>query len=210
MDLFLKEHKQQSFTLFALPTFSSWRHLNNAAPVRPEVDVSLHRGRGTMLRQGIFALGLCRRRPPGARSAHSDRKIMQKIVTNHSTNCPGLVDVLKKFVGQNYDSVIRCNPARISRARGSSENFDLRVNSQIGDTGSFKCIARSGTIVQDVYIMAKVTSPTSKIQSVEDLENQINLCLPRRAKKTKLRKARERSNAQCTVSSDEEKLLEFF
>ena len=107
-----------------------------------------------MLRQGIFALALCRRRPPGARSAHSDRKIMQKIVTNHSTNCPGLVDVLKKFVGQNYDSVIRCNPARISRARGSSENFDLRVNSQIGDTGSFKCIARSGTIVQDVYIQS--------------------------------------------------------
>ena len=77
---------------------------------------------------------------------------------NHAKNCnqplhenPGLVDVLKKFVGQNYDSVIRCNPARISRARGSSENFDLRVNSQIGDTGSFKCIARSGTIVQDVY-----------------------------------------------------------
>ena len=54
-----------------------------------------------------------------------------------------------------------------------------------------------------------MTSPTSKIQSVEDLENQINLCLPRRAKKTKLRKARERSNAQCTVSSDEEKLLDF-
>ena len=104
-----------------------------------------------MLRQGIFTLALRRRRPPGARSVHSDRKIMQKIVTNHSTNCSGLVDVLKKFVGQNYDSVIRCNPARISRARGSSENFDLRVNSQIGDTGSFKCIARSGTIVQDVY-----------------------------------------------------------
>eukprot|EP00943_MAST-04B_sp_MAST-4B-sp1_P007383 g7383.t1 len=80
----------------------------------------------------------------------------------------------------------------MSRAKQSSENFDLRVKYQIGNGGSFKCIARSGTIVQDVFIIVDTKSPLSKIKNEEDLSKQINLSFPRRAIKTKKRKAQER------------------
>ncbi len=119
---------------------------------------------------------------------------MQKIVTNHSTNCPGLINVLKTFVNNNYDDIIKCNPARMSRTKQSSEHFDLRVKYQVGGGGSFKCIARSGTIVQDVFIVVDTKSPLSNIKNEEDLSKQINLSFPRRAIKTKKRKAQERIN----------------
>lgn len=125
---------------------------------------------------------------------------MKKIVTNHSTNCPGLMTMLKKFVNNNYDDVIKCNPARISRTKQSSENFDLRVKYQIGSGGSFKCIARSGTIVQDVFIVVDTKSPSSNIKNEEDLSKQINLSFSRRAIKTKERKAHERINKKKTNS----------
>ena len=115
---------------------------------------------------------------------------MQKIVQNHSTNCPGLMKVLTQFVNNNYLDVKKINPGRISRTKQSSENFDLRVSQHL-DNGSYKCIARSGTFAQDVFILI---SPTSKIKSGSDLSEKINSSLPKRARRTKVYQQNRKTN----------------
>ena len=84
---------------------------------------------------------------------YTTKELMKKITTNHSTHCPNLINVLKTFVNNNYHDVIKCNPARISRTKQSSENFDLRVNKQIGENGSFKCVVKKFRIVKMIHIL---------------------------------------------------------
>ena len=136
---------------------------------------------------------------------YTTKELMKKITTTHSTHCPNLINVLKTFVNNNYHDVIKCNPARISRTKQSSENFDLRVNKQIGENGSFKCVARNGTIVQDVFILINIHSPTTNIKNINDLTDKIDLSLPKRAIRTKERKIRERVDKAILREEDKKK-----
>jgi len=79
-----------------------------------------------------------------------------RLVLNHSTHVPGLVDVLNRLV--QMDGVFTVVPGQLSRTKSNSQQLVLRIQSPT-DQG-FKLIARKGTQTQEVFVVSDLEAET--------------------------------------------------
>lgn len=77
----------------------------------------------------------------------------EKVVKTHSTYCDGLMPFCDALAAMA--DIARIVPGRLSSARGSVEHFELVVKTAT-DKG-WKCTARRGTQVQEVFIITDMT-----------------------------------------------------
>jgi hypothetical protein len=76
-----------------------------------------------------------------------------RLVWNHSTHLPGLIEVLEKLT--NYPGINTITPAVIGRTNGHVPK--LRVKLSVPIRGGYKAIARSGKTFQEVFISTTLT-----------------------------------------------------
>lgn len=72
-----------------------------------------------------------------------------RLVLNHSTHIPGLIQVLERLT--KLESIQTITPGVIGRVRGHAPTMQLRVSVPI--RGGFKVIVRLGKTVQEVFIL---------------------------------------------------------
>lgn len=72
-----------------------------------------------------------------------------RLVLNHSTHIPGLIQVLERLT--KLDGIQTITPGVIGRVRGHAPRMQLRISVPI--RGGFKVIARQGKTVQEVFIL---------------------------------------------------------
>ena len=72
-----------------------------------------------------------------------------RLVLNHSTHIPGLIQVLERLA--KLDDIQTITPGVIGRVKGHAPTMQLRVSVPI--RGGFKVIARLGKTVQEVFIL---------------------------------------------------------
>ncbi len=72
-----------------------------------------------------------------------------RLVLNHSTHIPGLIQVLERLA--KLDDIQTITPGVIGRVKGHTPKLQLRVSVPI--RGGFKVIARLGKTVQEVFIL---------------------------------------------------------
>ena len=72
-----------------------------------------------------------------------------RLVLNHSTHIPGLIQVLERLT--KLDGIQTVTPGVIGRARGHVPAMQLRISVPL--RGGFKVIARQGKTVQEVFIL---------------------------------------------------------
>ncbi|GMH52004.1 hypothetical protein TrST_g8241 [Triparma strigata] len=70
------------------------------------------------------------------------------LVLNHSTHIPCLIPFLRRLLDEQ-SLIKKVVPGRLSRSRSSIDRFTVRVTSD--SLGGFKCLAREGTLVQEVF-----------------------------------------------------------
>jgi hypothetical protein len=75
-----------------------------------------------------------------------------RLVWNHSTHIPGLIEVLERLKG--YSGVQTITPAVIGRARSHCPRLQLKVSVPI--RGGFKLIGRQGKTFQEVFILTQL------------------------------------------------------
>ena len=73
---------------------------------------------------------------------------MGRLVINHSTNIEGLIPILQKLALNTNIKTI--TPAVISRARGKSSKFIIRLS--VKTINLYKAIARKGKTALEVFI----------------------------------------------------------
>ena len=83
---------------------------------------------------------------------------MGRVVLNHSTHVDGLIPVLKKLALDKRVKTV--TPAIISRARGKSTNFVIRVS--VKTINGYKAIARKGKTAQEVFISTDLSKDELK------------------------------------------------
>ena len=89
---------------------------------------------------------------------------MGRVVLNHSTHIEGLIPVLKKLASNiNIKTV---TPAIISKVRGRSSNFVIRVS--VKTINGYKAIARKGQTAQEVFISTDL--------SKDELKKLLDVC----------------------------------
>lgn len=76
-----------------------------------------------------------------------------RLVLNHSTHIPGLLEILGKLI--HYPGIQTVTPGVISRVKGHAPHLKLRISVPI--RGGFKVLARSGKTVQEVFIVTTLT-----------------------------------------------------
>ena len=74
---------------------------------------------------------------------------MSRIVKTHSTYLDGLISKLKELC--KLEEISTITPGVISKTKGRSDKFQLRITSPI--QGGYKLIARKGSSVQEVFII---------------------------------------------------------
>lgn len=75
-----------------------------------------------------------------------------RLVLNHSTHIPGLIQVLERLT--KLDGIQTITPGVIGRVRGHAPRMQLRISVPI--RGGFKVIARQGKTVQEVFILTNL------------------------------------------------------
>lgn len=108
-------------------------------------------------------------------------KAAEVVVKTHSTYCEGLIpflDALSKMPGMQ-----RIIPGRLSTARGSVEHLELTV--QTATDKGWKCTARRGTQVQEVFIITELTAAEveSAIEGTHALQEKKTTWRTREAQK---------------------------
>ena len=89
---------------------------------------------------------------------------MGRVVLNHSTHIEGLIPVLQKLASNiNIKTV---TPAIISKVRGRSSNFVIRVS--VKTINGYKAIARKGQTAQEVFISTDL--------SKDELKKLLDVC----------------------------------
>ncbi len=78
--------------------------------------------------------------------------ISGRLVLNHSTHIPGLIQVLERLT--KLDGIQTITPGVIGRVRGHAPRMQLRISVPI--RGGFKVIARQGKTVQEVFILTNL------------------------------------------------------
>jgi len=76
-----------------------------------------------------------------------------RLVLNHSTHIPGLIQVLERLT--KLDGIQTITPGVIGRAKGHTPRMQLRISVPI--RGGFKVIARQGKTVQEVFILTTLS-----------------------------------------------------
>ncbi|NEQ71175.1 MAG: metal-binding protein [Symploca sp. SIO1B1] len=75
-----------------------------------------------------------------------------RLVWNHSTHIPGLIEVLERL--KSYSGVQTITPAVIGRAKSHCPRLQIKVSVPI--RGGFKLIARQGKTFQEVFILTQL------------------------------------------------------
>ncbi len=78
---------------------------------------------------------------------------MGRIVKNHSTHIEGLIDILE-ILSKNI-LIKSVTPGSLHRVKGFCEKMRIRVTREL--RGGFKLVARKGRMVQQVYILTKLS-----------------------------------------------------
>ena len=78
---------------------------------------------------------------------------MGRLVQNHSTHIEGLIKWLKK-IAETTD-VKTITPASLSKTNGRGEKLTLKVTVKTNE--GYKLLARKGRLVQEVFIVTKLT-----------------------------------------------------
>ena len=89
---------------------------------------------------------------------HTTPSCFGRVVTTHSTHIDGLLDVLREVAKQAYVSTIV--PARLSRGAGSSSGLSVRVSMPTEMPTGWKCIARKGSQLQEVFVVTHESAET--------------------------------------------------
>ena len=89
-----------------------------------------------------------------------------RVVLNHSTHIPGLIDILQKLAENPRIKTI--TPAVISRGRSHAPKFRLKISVPI--RGGFKLIARQGKSIQEVFVITALNA--------EELKDAIEAVVP--------------------------------
>ncbi|NET62150.1 MAG: metal-binding protein [Symploca sp. SIO2E6] len=76
-----------------------------------------------------------------------------RLVWNHSTHIPGLIEVLERL--KSYSGVQTITPAVIGRAKSHCPRLQIKVSVPI--RGGFKLIARQGKTFQEVFILTQLS-----------------------------------------------------
>jgi hypothetical protein len=79
-----------------------------------------------------------------------------RLVWNHSTHIPGLIDVLNGLLAQE-SAIQTVTPGVISQVRSHAPEFRLKVSVPI--RGGHKLIARRGKSAQEVFVITALTRP---------------------------------------------------
>ena len=75
-----------------------------------------------------------------------------RIVLNHSTHVDGLIDALRSGATRAaLAGVTTFVPGRISRTRGGNAE-SLRISVSVPINGGWRCLARRGSMVQEVFV----------------------------------------------------------
>ena len=85
-----------------------------------------------------------------------------RIVLNHSTHVPDLVDALKVIAKGASTSLTTIVPGRLARTRGRAEHLSLSVS--VAVPGGFRVVARKGSLAQEVFISTRLGR--NELQSV--------------------------------------------
>ena len=75
-----------------------------------------------------------------------------RLVWNHSTHIPGLIEVLERL--KSYTGIQTITPAVIGRAKSHCPRLQIKVSVPI--RGGFKLIARQGKTFQEVFILTQL------------------------------------------------------
>ena len=78
---------------------------------------------------------------------------MGRLVQNHSTHIEGLIKWLKKI--SETKEVKTITPASLSKTNGRGEKLTLKVTVKTNE--GYKLLARKGRLVQEVFIVTKLT-----------------------------------------------------
>ena len=78
---------------------------------------------------------------------------MGRIVQNHSTNIDGLIKWLKR-IAESKD-IKTVTPASLSKTNGRGEKLMIKVT--IKTKEGFKLLARKGKLVQEVFIVTRLS-----------------------------------------------------
>jgi len=101
-------------------------------------------------------------RTTGKRGAKADGKAQNKaelkgrVVMNHSTHIPGLINVLNRLV--ETDGVFTVVPGQLSKGKANAAGLVLRVQAPT-DQG-FRLVARKGTQIQEVFVVSDLEKET--------------------------------------------------
>ena len=87
-----------------------------------------------------------------------NKKILGRLVLNHSTNIEGLIPILHK-IASNIN-VRTVTPAVISRVRGRSSKLVIRLS--VKTLNGYKAIARKGKTAQEVFISTDLSKDELK------------------------------------------------
>jgi len=98
---------------------------------------------------------------------------MGRLVQNHSTHIEGLIRWLK-VIAENED-IKTVTPASLSKANGRGEKLVLKVTIKTNE--GYKLLARKGRLVQEVFIVTRLSS-----MEVKEILNKTNP-FPSRKKK---------------------------
>ncbi len=86
------------------------------------------------------------------------KKILGRLVLNHSTNIEGLIPILKKLaLDINIKSI---TPAVISRVRGRSSKLIIKLS--VKTLNGYKAIARKGKTAQEIFISTDLSKDELK------------------------------------------------
>ena len=93
---------------------------------------------------------------------------MGRLVQNHSTHIDGLIKWLKKIAENSHIKTV--TPASLFKTTGRGENLVLKVTRKTKE--GFKLIARKGRLVQEVFIVTRLSEP--EINSIIQRTNPLS------------------------------------
>jgi hypothetical protein len=90
-----------------------------------------------------------------------------RIVLNHSTHVDGLIAALTKGAALAAEAgVTTFVPGRITRTKGGAAEF-LQVTVSVPISGGFRCLARRGSMIQEVFV-STIIKDESELQQLLD------------------------------------------
>jgi hypothetical protein len=89
-----------------------------------------------------------------------------RIVWNHSTHLPGLIEILERLT--TYDGIQTITPAVLGSTKSNMQRMNLKVSVPI--RGGFKLIARKGKTFQEVFLLTTLSQEELEAAIAQVLE----------------------------------------